>query len=460
MINERFACIAAIGALALAMVSGCGTAQIVAEPDAAPLDAGPQDSGRVAPDAPPDAGYCVSADGDGDGHRSIVCGGDDCDDADPNRYPGNTELCDADDHDEDCDPLTFGARDGDGDGANDAACCNLDATGARHCGSDCDDADARFSPGAPGTCGLCPLPSQGPELCNGLDDDCNGSVDDGAAEVCTAHGSGSCIAGRCVIASCDGGYHRCGDGCLDASSTDHCGTSCTPCSPPPHSAPLCDGIQCAFVCDSGYASTGDACDIAPPHLLAPLSTATATSRRPTLHWALAAGTDGARVEICADRACSVVLTTIDASGGSAAPTEDLPAGVVFWRVHGRIGDTTGATVSATWELVIRVRSAPVDTSWGTMPDVNGDGLADVIVAAPGVHAPGHVYVYSGTDTGIGSEPDTVLTGELPNEGLGQRLVSLGDVNGDGYPDIAVGTAQSTIRVYLGARRGCSLPRSL
>jgi hypothetical protein len=82
---------------------------------------------------------CPDTDHDGDGHRSIRCGGDDCDDNDPNRYPGRQEVCDAEGHDEDCDPSTNGHRDLDGDGEDDIRCCNRDANGALHCGTDYDD---------------------------------------------------------------------------------------------------------------------------------------------------------------------------------------------------------------------------------------------------------------------------------------------------------------------------------
>jgi hypothetical protein len=43
----------------------------------------------------------VNGDADGDGHRAMNCGGDDCDDADANRFPGRTEVCDTTMHDED-----------------------------------------------------------------------------------------------------------------------------------------------------------------------------------------------------------------------------------------------------------------------------------------------------------------------------------------------------------------------
>lgn len=104
-------------------------------------------------------------DADGDGRISIACeGGDDCDDTDPGRFPGNVEVCDALDHDEDCDVTTFGVRDADGDGFLDGSCCNIDVDGTRICGDDCDDGRPSSHPIAN-------------DVCDGDDNDCDGVVD-------------------------------------------------------------------------------------------------------------------------------------------------------------------------------------------------------------------------------------------------------------------------------------------
>lgn len=102
---------------------------------------------------------CVDA--DQDGHGNVFCGGDDCDDADPERFPGNFEVCD--DVDNDCDPLTVGDVDEDEDGSVDSACCN-----GSECGRDCDDSRANVSRLAP-------------EVCDGIDNDCDGLIDDGVS---------------------------------------------------------------------------------------------------------------------------------------------------------------------------------------------------------------------------------------------------------------------------------------
>ena len=103
----------------------------------------------------------LGVDADGDGVDAMECGGEDCDDADANRFPGNAEVCDTDGHDEDCDPTTLGARDADRDGVIDARCCNGEV-----CGEDCDDLRPAVRP-------------DGAEVCDLLDNDCDGMTDEG-----------------------------------------------------------------------------------------------------------------------------------------------------------------------------------------------------------------------------------------------------------------------------------------
>src|SRR5262249_9819867 len=88
-------------------------------------------------------------------------------------------------------------------------------------------------------------------------------------------------------------------------------------------------------------------------------------------------------------------------------------------------------------------------------DVNGDGRADFLVGAPTLNGPsavpGHVRVCSGLD---GSEIRRV-TGATAAERFGAAVAAVGDVNGDGVPAFAVGAPGGTgisggaIHVYSG-----------
>ncbi len=111
-------------------------------------------------------------DADGDGAIASELGGFDCDDTDPKRFPGQTEICD--DRDDDCDPVTVGDRDADGDGFVDCACTNEGRT-ATFC--DCDDRRADVHYG-------------NPETCDGVDNDCDGSVDEGVGILMYVDGDG------------------------------------------------------------------------------------------------------------------------------------------------------------------------------------------------------------------------------------------------------------------------------
>jgi len=145
-----------------------------------------------------------------------------------------------------------------------------------------------------------------------------------------------------------------------------------------------------------------------PRPIAPISLGDVTQRRPTLHWQLPAGFDGAVVELCRDCACPMVIETRTVSGSSTQPTADLPArSVVFWRLRGRMGATTAAAYSPTWLFHVPAASAStgVDASASPHFDVNGDGIDDVVIAARwasvrSLAQMGVVSVFRGSRSGV------------------------------------------------------------
>jgi hypothetical protein len=83
------------------------------------------------------------------------------------------------------------------------------------------------------------------------------------------------------------------------------------------------------------------------------------------------------VDLCKDRACtqSAGTATVSAMSTSATADAELPRGVVFWRVRTTVSGVEA--VSPVWELFVPARTATNAVSWGSILDVNGDGLADL-----------------------------------------------------------------------------------
>lgn len=263
-----------------------------------------------------------------------------------------------------------------------------------------------------------------------------------------------------VSLACDGGETACMGRCV-ATQTDtmNCGACANVCPSSAGSAASCVMGACRATCIPGYEMVGSACEVIAPRPVFPPGTSTVTNLRPTLKWALPMGVDGAEVELCRDRACTMMIERVTAMGASARPMADLPrSSVVFWRVRGRVGATTGTRTSPTWQFRTRATSTTVDSAYGTELDVNGDGFTDlaVVVLNGGPTRNGSIQVFHGSATGLPMSANREIALPGPS-GFVPRVNAAGDVDGDGFGDLLVGLpatgAAGTAYIFAGTPAG-------
>lgn len=92
-------------------------------------------------------------------------------------------------------------------------------------------------------------------------------------------------------------------------------------------------------------------------------------------------------------------------------------------------------------------------------DLNGDGIVELGIGAPladigGATNAGVAYVYAGDPAGIGAIPLVEFQGASTERRIGWSLAAAGDVNGDGFADLAIGeraaaTESGGFRVLFG-----------
>lgn len=452
------------------------------------------------------------ADDDGDGYgdalspwlsctapNGYVVSSNDCNDGNILVYPGALEYCNG--YDDDCDGqsdensaidatvwYTDNDVDGFGDGNTATPSCTA-PTDTVSIGTDCDDSNPFIYPGSI-------------ELCNGDDDDCDGSVDEADAQDADvwyadrdqdSYGDATQTRIACTNPV---GYISNSTDCNDLLASVNPGAS-----------EQCDSIDndCDAVIDEDDAidagtwyadNDGD-------------SYGGGTGRRACSQPAgtLANGADCddalANINPGATEICNSLDDDCDATTDDADPSLDLTTATLWYAdndgdTYGDIaqlqrsclqptdavsdatdcddslasvnpGETEicndgldnncdGSAAGCTWSGELNLRNADVQTIGTTAgdalsvtafgQDVDGDGIQTIALGATasdlGGSNSGTVYLFSDPSDGrLGASSASVQITGSAGEGLGSVMVSMGDVSGDGVEDWMIGNPNST-----------------
>ncbi len=408
---------------------------------------------------------------------------DDCDDEDADTYPGADEYCDG--HDDNCDGVVdettavdtltwYEDLDGDGYGnsAVVASACS-EPSGYTAASGDCNEYDSTINPDAD-------------EYCDGTDNDCDGVTDeDDAADADTwyadadgdDYGDAGSSQNACSqptdyvedASDCDdsdgsispGADEICNDG-ID----NNCSGGFDACTMDMENSDTvyvggADGDQAGrFIATVGDLNIDGIDDI----MIGARSAAGTAGANYIFYGPItAAGQitlgDGSEAGIVEGSTAGYYAAVSAAGGqdmdgdgaadfaiGTAAPnTEQGVAWVFFAEPSGTI-TTDDADVTISGDNNYDRTAAPNGLAF--LGDIDGDGGNDLAVAAYsddyGGSNAGSVYVVygpltSGTDAALGDYEDLVY-GESASSSFGAFTTQVGDVDGDGLPELAVGTS--------------------
>jgi hypothetical protein len=134
------------------------------------------------------------------------------------------------------------------------------------------------------------------------------------------------------------------------------------------------------------------------------------------------------------------------------------------RAYLYLGSATGLSTTPAWIGEPNLVGAFFGTTVRSAGDVNGDGYADVLVGAAqldiglGGDTRGSAFLYLGSSTGLSATPAWTAQGTAGGSLFGYFLSGAGDVNGDGFADIAISAwGQGRASLWFGSASGPGSP---
>ena len=123
-----------------------------------------------------------------------------------------------------------------------------------------------------------------------------------------------------------------------------------------------------------------------------------------------------------------------------------------------LGSNKGLSSTPAWKDYGKFPGVQFGASVSSAGDVNNDGYSDILVGAPGYDKyadnGGAAFLYQGSPVGLSTLPAwTVLMDYVPGAALGTSVTNAGDLNGDGYGDVAIGAPGYSTRPVAFGREG-------
>ncbi|MCB9687976.1 MAG: FG-GAP repeat protein [Alphaproteobacteria bacterium] len=189
---------------------------------------------------------------------------------------------------------------------------------------------------------------------------------------------------------------------------------------------------------------------------------------------VAAGSGSASVYLGGPAGPAVIASWSSSAGPTAAAAgdvngdgyDDLVMGVPDYSVTAfegaavvYLGSPAGLSINPAWAVAGQRSWIHLGTSVASAGDVDGDGYDDVVVGTDGQRGAEEGFLYLGGPTGLSAAPDWSVRSAAAYGDVVAVLESAGDVNGDGYDDVVLlesdpsGYAAGSAELFLGGPAG-------